>query len=362
MMRVALVGPLPPPSGGMANQTLQLSRLLSQENIDVETVQVNAPYSPAWIGRVRGIRAIFRLIPYLVSLWRAFGRADIVHLMANSGWSWHLFSAPAIWLAWARGTPLIINYRGGYAREFLQKQSAMVAVSIKRAASLVVPSRFLYQVFSDFGLPSRVVPNIVDVERFKPALHENGRPPVILVSRNLEPIYDNATAIRALRLLKQSLPEVRLLIAGSGPEAENLRKLVRELGLESSVEFAGRVATENMPGLYARAGVALNPSLVDNMPNSVLEALAAGVPVVSTHVGGVPFIVEHEKNALLVPPGDEAAMAHALLRVFRDESLAARLTAEGRRTAESYAWPKVREALFQVYRDAIGEKMSRAFQ
>lgn len=362
MMRVALVGPLPPPSGGMANQTLQLSRLLSQENIDVETVQVNAPYSPAWIGQVRGIRALFRLVPYLANLWRAFGRADIVHLMANSGWSWHLFSAPAIWLARVRGIPLVVNYRGGYAREFLQKQSGIVALSMKRAASLVVPSRFLHQVFDEFGLPSRVVPNIVDVERFRPAARMGGRPPVILVSRNLEPIYDNATAIRALKQLKQSMPEARLLIAGSGPEAENLKKLAEDLELQSSVEFAGRIPTEDMPALYARAGIALNPSRVDNMPNSILEALAAGIPVVSTNVGGVPFIVEHEKNALLVPPGDEVAMANALLRVFRDESLAERLTAEGRKTAESCAWPSVRETLFQVYRDALGEKMSGAFQ
>lgn len=358
MMRVALVGPLPPPSGGMANQTLQLSRLLSQENIEVETVQVNAPYTPAWIGRVRGLRAIFRLIPYLANLWRAFGRADIVHLMANSGWSWHLFSAPAIWLARVRGIPLIVNYRGGYAREFLQRQSAIVAVSMKRAASLVVPSRFLHQVFDEFGLPSRVVPNIVDVERFKPPVRVGDRPHVILVSRNLEPIYDNATAIRSLRLLRQSLPDALLLMAGSGPEAENLKKLAEDMGLQFAVEFTGRIAAEDMPALYARAGIALNPSRVDNMPNSVLEALAAGVPVVSTNVGGVPFIVEHEKNALLVPPGDEVAMASAMLRIFQDAALAERLTAEGRKTAESCAWPSVRDTLFQVYRDALDKRMS----
>jgi glycosyltransferase involved in cell wall biosynthesis len=207
-----------------------------------------------------------------------------------------------------------------------------------------------------------VVPNIVDVERFKPPVRVGDRPPVILVSRNLEPIYDNATAIRSLRLLRQSLPGVQLLIAGSGPEADNLQKLAQDLGLQSEVEFAGRVAAEDMPALYARAGIALNPSRVDNMPNSVLEALAAGIPVVSTNVGGVPFIVENEKNALLVPPGDEAAMASAMLRIFQDSALAERLTAEGRKTAESCAWPRVRETLFQVYRDALGGKISGAFQ
>jgi glycosyltransferase involved in cell wall biosynthesis len=117
-----------------------------------------------------------------------------------------------------------------------------------------------------------------------------------------------------------------------------------------------------MPALYARAGIALNPSRVDNMPNSVLEALAAGVPVVSTNVGGVPFIVEHEVNALLVPPGDEVAMASAMLRIFQDAALAERLIADGRRTAESCAWPSVRDTLFQVYRDALDKKMSGTYQ
>jgi len=63
-MRVALIGPLPPPSGGMANQTLQLQRLLQEEGVVVELVQVNAPYQPRWLGSIKGLRALFRLLPY----------------------------------------------------------------------------------------------------------------------------------------------------------------------------------------------------------------------------------------------------------------------------------------------------------
>lgn len=85
-LRIVLVGPLPPPAGGMANQTRQLGELLRQEGAQVEVVQVNAPYRPAWAEKLKGVRALFRLAPYVAHLWRAAGRANLMHVMANSGW------------------------------------------------------------------------------------------------------------------------------------------------------------------------------------------------------------------------------------------------------------------------------------
>jgi hypothetical protein len=96
----------------MANQCKQLLGLLEGEGAQVELVRTNAPYSPAFVGRVPVLRAFARLVPYLFALWRASGRSDVMHVLANSGWSWHLFSAPAIWIARLRGTPVIVNYRG----------------------------------------------------------------------------------------------------------------------------------------------------------------------------------------------------------------------------------------------------------
>ena len=89
----------------MANQTRQLARLLEAEGCSVTVVRTNAPYRPAWIGRVRGVRALFRLVPYIISLWRAMRGADLAHVMANSGWAWHSFAAPAIRIAAWRGRP-----------------------------------------------------------------------------------------------------------------------------------------------------------------------------------------------------------------------------------------------------------------
>ena len=95
-LRLCIVGPLPPPAGGMANQCEQLARLLARDGLAVEVVRTNAPYVPAWSGRLPVVRALFRLLPYLVRLWTAAGRAEVVHVFANSGWAWHLFAAPVL--------------------------------------------------------------------------------------------------------------------------------------------------------------------------------------------------------------------------------------------------------------------------
>ncbi|AVR94779.1 glycosyl transferase family 1 [Pseudoduganella armeniaca] len=361
-LRVGLVGPLPPPSGGMANQTLQLAALLRGEGIEVETVQVNAPYRPAWAGRIKGLRAVFRLLPYLAGLWRTAGRVQVFHVMANSGWSWHLFAAPAIWIARLRGTPVVINYRGGEAERFLRRARNWVRPSLTRADAVIVPSGFLEHVFGQFGFATQVVPNIVNLDRFAaaPVLPAQRQGLRLLVARNLEPIYDNATALRALALIRAHDPRTTLVIAGSGPLRDELERLTAQLGLTDAVTFTGRVDNAGMAALYRNADVMLNCSLVDNMPNSVLESLASGVPVVSTDVGGVPYLVEHERTALLVPPGAPRAMADAVLRLAAEPALAASLREAGLRQVQQYTWHSVRPRLLAVYRAAMNGRASAA--
>src|SRR5262249_19634580 len=120
-LRIGLVGPLPPPPGGMANQTRQLAYLLEQEGVQVEIVQTNVAYWPKCISFVPGVRALFRLVPYLVRLWIVDGRVQLLYVMANSGWAWHLFAAPAVWVAKLRHVPVIVNYRGGDAAQFFRR-------------------------------------------------------------------------------------------------------------------------------------------------------------------------------------------------------------------------------------------------
>jgi len=348
-LHIGLVGPLPPPYGGMANQTQQLAELLRSEGLTVSLVQTNATYRPQWVSGLPLARAFFRLIPYLYALWQLAGRCDVIHIMANSGWSWHLFAAPAVWIAKFRQVPVVVNYRGGEADTFLAKSARSVRLTMRQTSALIVPSGFLKTVFTRFDMPVTIVPNIIDIARFSnPAPHRATRRH-LLVPRNLEPIYDNETAILAFSIVHRSHPDATLTIAGSGPLAESLGALAKKLGLSGAVIFAGRLDRDAMAQAYRAADIAINPSLVDNMPNSVLEAMASGIPVVSTNVGGVPFIVKDEHTALLVPPKSPEAMAKAILRLMDDSALSDKLIDNGLADVQKFTWQQVWPVLAEVY-------------
>jgi glycosyltransferase involved in cell wall biosynthesis len=356
-LRIGLVGPLPPPFGGMANQMRQLEQLLRDEGVVVELIQVNSPYRPQWAGRIKGIRAVFRLFPYLIHLWQSANKVQLFHVFANSGWSWHLFAAPAIWIARLKKKPIIINYRGGEADAFFDKDFFWVRPSLYRTNAIIVPSGFLEAVFQKRGFSSSIVPNIIDLSRFSVGTNTKNlsktNSPNILVARNLELIYDNATALRAFSIVIKHFPSAQLTITGSGPERQTLENLVVELGLQDAVTFTGRVDNNDMAALYQSSDIMVNPSLADNMPISVLEALASGVPVVSTNVGGVPFLVVHDNTALLVPVQDPTAMADAILALLNNPIKARQIRSAGLNAVKNYSWPEVRSRLLAVYENVL---------
>jgi glycosyltransferase involved in cell wall biosynthesis len=146
---------------------------------------------------------------------------------------------------------------------------------------------------------------------------------------------------------------VRLVIAGTGPEEAALRALAAELGVADRVRFAGRLERDAMAALLRESDVAINPSRVDNMPNSVLEALASGLPVVSTRVGGVPHNVQDGTTALLIPPADPAAIAAAVGRLLDNPDLRVGLASRGLAEVQRYAWPRVASRWSDVYRGVL---------
>ena len=352
-LRIALVGPLPPPAGGMANQTQQLARKLREDGAQVQLLAVNGPALPPWLARIRYLRAALRLPVYLWRLWRTASTVDLFHIMANSGWSWHLHAAPALWIASLKGKPALLNYRGGEAAAFFARSPRLVAFSLRRASAIVVPSAYLAGVFEQYGHTTHIVPNVVDLQRFTPdtsAAPPAADGPCILVARHLEHLYDNASAVRAFALVRLSYPTARLVLAGGGPQRAALACLARSLGVLDSVRFAGPVDNAAMPALYQASDIVLNPSLADNMPISVLEALACGVPVVSTNVGGIPSLLQDGVTALLVPPGDPAAMAQAIVALLCDPPRAQALADAGLAHAATFGWPGIAPCLAAHYR------------
>jgi glycosyltransferase involved in cell wall biosynthesis len=353
-VRVGLVGPLPPPPGGMANQTRQLAALLQAEGIEVDRVRTNEPY---WrpIGAIRGVRALFRGVPYLRRLTQMAREADVAHVMANSGWSWHLFAAPAVTVCALRGVPVIINYRGGLAREFLSGSSWIVLPALRRAKAVIVPSRFLQEVFAPFGIQAEIIPNGVDLDIFRPAPQSQRKQFRIVVTRNLERIYGIDVALRAIALLRHEYPELKVTIAGEGPERGALERQVAQLELSGCVRITGALDTGSVASLYHEADLMLNPSRADNTPNALIEAAACGVPIVSTDVGGIPYLVEHGRNAWLVASEDPEAMAAGVRLVLTDAALRDTLRVNGLVLAQSCSWETVRRRWISVYQRIAGQ-------
>ncbi len=145
----------------------------------------------------------------------------------------------------------------------------------------------------------------------------------------------------------------RLIIVGDGPDRPRLERLARQLGCAGSVVFAG--LTTNVAPYYGLADVFVLPSLSEGSPNVLLEAMAAGLPIVSTDVGGVPEIAADGVNALLVPPQDANAMACAVRTLLGDRVMCERLGAIAQRTVRQQYTPEQRAAvLTRVYAAAAG--------
>jgi len=352
-LNLGLIGPLPPPYGGMANQANQLYQLLQKEqDVEIYFVQTNKPYPSPLVANIKGIRAVVRLISYIGDVYKLAGQVDVIHMLANSGWSWQLFSAPVIWIAYLRKTPVIINYRGGEAKTYFKKSIKWVAPSMNKANVIVVPSGYLNQVFSEFNFKTQIIANIINLKRFQPLQNKaiNYKKPHLIVTRNLEAIYGIAMSIKAVALVKEHWPNVILSIAGSGYQKEELQKLAVDLGMEKNVCFTGKLQPEEIASLYQSADIMLNPTTVDNMPNSVLEAMATGVAIVSTNVGGIPFVVENNKTALLVDTNDEKAMAEKIMLLLNNPEMHKNLVQNGLLEVQQYAWENIKKQWVDLYK------------
>jgi len=264
----------------------------------------------------------------------------VVHVFSPSYWAFLLGPAPAILVARAFGRRVLLNYHSGEADDHLTRWGWHAIPIMRLASAIVVPSQYLVDVFARHGLPATPVFNHLDVEHF-PYRERRVLRPRFLSNRNFESHYNVACVLRAFGRIQQQRPDATLVVAGDGRQRGMLHALAAELGLRN-VEFTGPVAPERMPALYDAADVYLHASNIDNMPLSILEAFATGVPVVTSDAGGIPYIVRHEENGLLVPREDDVALAAAALRLLDDSDLAASLAARARSEClAKYTWDAV---------------------
>jgi glycosyltransferase involved in cell wall biosynthesis len=209
------------------------------------------------------------------------------------------------------------------------------------------------------GIPSeriRLIRNSVDADRFVPASvspansAHPGAETIVLVSR-LDPEKDVSTALHAMERITRIRRGVVLKIAGVGPEQDRLVRLAESTGLAGSVEFKGRV--RDIPGLLAGARLGILTSRSnEGLSNAILEYMAASLPVVATDCGGNGELVIHRETGYVVPAGDSAALADAVLRLLSNPELAAAMGHRGREiVARDHAPVAVQDAFRCLYAD-----------
>lgn len=353
-IRVCIVAPSIGILGGQAIQAVRLLEGLSaMPELDVSFLPIN-PQLPGPLGslqKVKYVRTLLTETTYVASLLRRLPRTDVVHIFSASYFSFVLAPTPALLVSRLLGKATVLNYRSGEAADHIRRWRTAVP-TLRLADRIVVPSGYLADVFGGVGLDTRIIANVVDLERFRFRRRDPLRP-VFFANRNFEAHYNVACVLRAFARIRREIPGARLTVAGDGPERPRLERLATDLGRDG-IRFVGRVPPDHMPRLYDEADIYLNAPDIDNMPGSIIEAFAAGLPVVSTDAGGIPYIVRTGENGLLVPRDDDEAMAASALRLLGDPAFAAGLAARAHEDCRMrYHWTAVSREWLDLYRQVL---------
>lgn len=346
--------------GGHAVQTQRLlGKWGNERDIEAWLVPINPVPPPPFdrLLRVKYLRTVVTQLLYWPLLLRELRRADVVHVFSASYSAFLLAPLPAVVIARLLGKPVVLNYHSGEASDHL-KRSALARHVMRHWVDLnVVPSPYLRDVLASFDIPADVVPNIVEVDRFAYRVRDPLRPRV-LCTRNFERLYNVACVLRAFARIQASHPHATLTLVGGGSQDAALRELARALGLRD-VTFVGRVPPDAIPSYYADADIYLQAPAIDNMPLSLLEAFASGLPVVSTDVGGIPAILTHGVHGLLAPDNDDERLAQHVLTLLERPDYARQLASAAFATCAAYQWPVAREGWLAAYRGAVASRATR---
>lgn len=258
-----------------------------------------------------------------------------------------VFSGPAF--LWAEAVcqllqllrkPFILSLHGGGLPGFAKCWPGRVRRLLAKAEIVRTPSSYLLTQMRLYRPDLTLLPNAIRLEQYPFHLRQQPQPRLVWL-RAFHEIYNPALAPRVMAQLKKDFPDIELIMFGPDQGDGSLlraRQVAVGLGVASSIEFPGVIPKTNVPAGLNQGDIFLNTTNIDNTPISVLEALACGLCVVSTNVGGVPYLLENGVDALLVPPNDADAMAKAVQRILTEPGLAEKLSRNARQKAERFDW------------------------
>lgn len=236
----------------------------------------------------------------------------------------------------------ITRLNGGNLPVRLRKNQVMSKAIFNNAIMNISPSLFLKTAFETLKFNNIVhIPNSIELDKY-PFKTKKCDFPKLLWVRSFSEIYNPQLAVKVLKCLKVSFPNAELCMVGpdSDGSLSEVKKLSEELKLD--VKFTGKLTKSEWIKLSEEYNIFINTTNYDNTPVSVIEAMALGLPVISTNVGGMPFLIEHNVDGILVDPNDVDNMVSEIKRLSQDEQLVKRLTCNARNKVEQFDWNVVK--------------------
>lgn len=287
--------------------------------------------------------AATRLVHTVFTILRRWGRLDVAIIDVFSGRAFALAELSGF-LARRCGAKTVFTLHGGGLPDLARRSPRRVDRLLRSADRVTSPSAFLAERFAGTGKIT-IIPNPIDLGRFRTVSEAalpsrpSGDAPHLVWLRAFHAIYRPWDAVEVLHRVVSVHETARLTLIGADKGDGSLQRVhetAERLGVTERVRVVLDLPHEDVPGALREADVFLNTTTIDNTPLSVLEALAAGVPVVTTDVGGIPHLVEHDRSALLSPVADPDSMAKYTIRLIEDPACAERLRREGATIAAAH--------------------------
>ncbi|MSR75447.1 MAG: glycosyltransferase family 1 protein [Planctomycetes bacterium] len=343
-MRVLLVGPVAPPRGGMATSLQELAAALPGAAVSVQILRTNPALG--FLDHIPVLRTVLGFVLFVIQFLMTAPRCRVIHLLGASHWYFWLRCVPVLLMGRFLCRRVVLQYKGGLLDSFLARNGRAALWCMRQARVISVPSAFLARSLARHDIEARVVPNIADMQRFQWKTRSHFAPK-LLVARSLEVLYGVDIVLQAFAQLRMTHPQATLAIAGDGSARARLETQAATIG---GVTFHGAVDRATLVRLHESNDIFVNASRADNMPVSLIEAMASGLAIVSTDAGGIPDLVTPEREGLLVPVDDAAALHQALLDVISNHNAAEQRVVAARKRVAAFDASLVRQQLIALYR------------
>ena len=286
-----------------------------------------------------------KLLRLLDMLWTPISKRKayrVAQVDVFSGQAFYFALLSAILLRWLK-KPFVLTLHGGGLTSLALRRPRLFSFLLNSPDVVVTPSSSMQKSFEKVRPDILFMPNPIDIPD-SIYRHRMNLRPVLIWIRAFHEAYNPSLAVQVLHALSQEFPNVHLIMIGPDKQDGSLQKaqaLIDRFGLRQKAEFIEGIPHTEVPAWLDQADIFLNTTNFDTAPRSLLEAMANGLCVISTNVGGIPDIVSDGQNGLLVPPDDTEKMAEAVTKVLHNSELAGQLSQNARLSSLKNDWSLV---------------------